>query len=106
MDWRATTTEAWEKFELVRGPGNFYNPRVTNIAEEAYQRMIKPFKGHPTLDIPETVSVEFEAWVVLVLLTTWKSPSTPHTERNCWGMAWIRSCNLVEQQRENQFNNE
>jgi hypothetical protein len=69
--------------------------------------MIKPFKDHSSLSgIPENVPEEFEAWVILVLMTTWKSSSTPHTERNCWGAAWIRACSLVEQQRAHNFNNE
>ena len=101
IEWRAETTDAWNYFENLRQPGENYNHRITLIAQETYRRMIKPYADHSLLDLQERVTVEFEAWVILVLITTWKSPSSQHSEKNCWGHAWIRCCNLVETQRVN-----
>ncbi len=99
MEWRQQTTESWDYFVLHKEEADYYHAGITIIAENTYQRMIKPFKQHSLLEIPEKCTVEFEAWVILVLLTTWKSPSSQHSEKNCWGSAWIKTCSMVERQR-------
>jgi hypothetical protein len=101
IEWREQTTEAWEYFQTKTVQGDLYHAGISAIAELSYQRMIKPFKQHSLLEIQEHCTVEFEAWVILVLLTTWKSPSSQHSEKNCWGTAWIKTCSLVERQRLN-----
>jgi hypothetical protein len=99
INWRQETTEAWDYFVEHKHADDLYHAGIRTIAELTFQRMIKPFKQHGLLQIPEHCTVEFEAWVILVLITTWKSPSSQHSEKNCWGTAWIKTCTMVEQQR-------
>jgi hypothetical protein len=100
IQWREETTEAWTYFSDHKHEDDLYHADISIIAEKSYQRLIKPFKQHSMLQLPDHCSVEFEAWVILVLITTWKSPSSQHSEKNCWGTAWIRTCGMVERQRE------
>ncbi len=100
INWREETLDSWNYFIDLKHDDDFYHAGISRIAEQTYQRLIKPFTKHSLLHLPENCTVEFEAWVLLVLVTTWKSPSSQHSEKNCWGTAWIKTCTMVERQRE------
>jgi hypothetical protein len=97
--WRRTHTRTWNKI-LQRKPDHLpYNPDITPACSLVYERMIN---GMSTKfeQLPTEMTVEFEAWALLVLQVTWLTPAAQHSESTCGGKAYVDMMATVREQRE------
>ncbi len=99
LKWRTSTARRFKEFLNEKPEECEFHPKLTAIVNQVYQRFISK-KSTKLFQLPREMPVIFEAWGLLVLLVTWTTPRSQHSEVNCGGRNLVEMQESVVRQRE------
>jgi hypothetical protein len=98
LEWRRKHRRFFLRLLEAKPEKLKYNPDLTAVCAVVYDRMVHNLSTH-IHELPEEMTVEFEAWALLVMMVTWSSPEAQCSEGSCGGRNYLEMIDSVKSQR-------
>jgi hypothetical protein len=99
LKWRSENKGNWKKVLLKKPEELVFNPDMTTACAIVYGRLIKNMSTK-FFQLPQDMTLEFEAFGLIVLMVTWFTPAAQHSEGTCGSKGYIDMLENVRKQRE------
>ncbi len=99
LHWRKTNKENWMRVLKKKPEDLVYNPDLSKVCAIVYDRLVRRMSTE-FFKLPKVITVEFEAYALVVYMVTWMTPAAQHSEGTCGSKSFTSMLEKVRKQRE------